>query len=133
MTQLTCFLIEDNPLIRENLIAALHETTPVEVIGVAQDEEGALAWLQHPSAPVDLVIVDLFLKSGSGLSLLRRARRADDHRHWVVLSNYATTSVREQCTALGAERVFDKSGELDELFTYCVELERGTDSQQPGT
>jgi hypothetical protein len=39
-----------------------------------------------------------------------------------VLSNYATPDIRRRCAALGADRVFDKSGELDELIAYCAEL-----------
>ena len=47
----------------------------------------------------------------------------DGRRHrLVVLSNYVTPDMRRQCQALGAERVFDKSGAIDELLAYCHEL-----------
>jgi DNA-binding NarL/FixJ family response regulator len=124
MSTLKAFVVEDNAVIRESLIAALEELAPVEVIGTAEDERSAVEWLgQSDDAPVcDLVIVDIFLKAGSGLGVLRAAR--DRHRPMtmVVLSNYATSDMERRCLALGASRVFDKSGELDELIGYCEQL-----------
>ena len=38
----------------------------------------------------------------------------------VVLTNYATSDIRRRSMALGADAVFDKSSELDELFAYCI-------------
>ena len=40
----------------------------------------------------------------------------------VVLTNYATPAIRAKCLALGADNVFDKSTEVDELLTYCTSL-----------
>jgi uncharacterized protein YdcH (DUF465 family) len=36
-----------------------------------------------------------------------------------VLTNYPSPDMRQRCAALGADRLFDKSRELDELITYC--------------
>ena len=43
-------------------------------------------------------------------------------RRFVVLTNYATSEMRRQCAALGADRVFDKSSELDDLIAFCVDM-----------
>ena len=37
-----------------------------------------------------------------------------------MLTNCATAEMRKKCLALGADCVFDKSNELDELIQYCV-------------
>jgi len=122
MAKLKAYLVEDSPIIRENLIAALEELAPVEVIGTAEDERSAIDWLTSVSPACDLIIVDLFLKSGSGLGVLRAAQRLDHATRLIVLSNYATADMRRTCEALGASRVFDKSGEVDELIGYCEQL-----------
>ncbi len=44
------------------------------------------------------------------------------HQRVVVLSNYATPAMRERCTELGANAVFDKSSELEEFLAYCGSL-----------
>lgn len=120
---LTCFLVEDSPLIRQNLVATLEEMVGVQVIGWAEDEQGAVDWLQaNPDARCDVLLVDIFLKAGSGLEVLRRARPLRPRSHMVVLSNYATADMRRRCLQLGADRVFDKSSELDELLDFFERL-----------
>ncbi|EHR69973.1 response regulator containing a CheY-like receiver domain and an HTH DNA-binding domain [Burkholderiales bacterium JOSHI_001] len=136
MTVLKTFIVEDSPVIRDNLIATLEELVPVQVVGTAEDETTALAWLgrsEAPEAAVDLVIVDIFLKGGSGLGVLRKAVALPRGAKLVVLSNYATTDMRKRCLELGADRVFDKSGEIDALIHYCARLAAGeTGDTAPG-
>ena len=123
MHRLKTYIVEDSPLIRENLIATLEELGPLQVVGTAEDEAGAVAWIEHSGSEVDLVIVDIFLKSGSGLGVLRAAQGLPDRDcKLVVLSNYATQDMRRKCLALGADKVFDKSHDIDALLHYCARL-----------
>lgn len=119
---MTCFLVEDSPVIRQNLIATLEEMLAMKVIGTAEDEPGAKAWMTAADHRCDLMIIDIFLKSGTGLAVLEAARRWSPSTKLVVLSNYATSDMRHRCMELGADRVFDKSSELEELLAYCEEL-----------
>ena len=125
MSPLKTYIVEDSPVIRENLIATLEELAPVKVVGWAADEATALRWLGEPGNRVDLVLVDLFLAGGSGLGVLRGASLPPRRTRLVVLSNYATPDMRRRCLELGAERVFDKSGAIEELLDYCGELADG--------
>jgi len=117
MGKLDTFLVEDNILVRAGLIAALEELTPVEIVATAGDERTALKWLAGHRC--DLVLIDIFLKGGSGPGMLSRARKCNKTAEFIVLSNYATPSVRRRCLDLGASKVFDKSDELDWLIAYC--------------
>ena len=125
MPALKTYLVEDSAVIRESLIAALEELGPIEVVGTAEDEATAVQWLKRPDNRVDLVIVDIFLKAGSGLGVLRAVTAATPRRNAVVLSNYATPDMRRKCLALGADRVFDKSNDIDALMSYCARLANG--------
>ena len=118
--RLRTFIIEDNLVIRENLVDALEELASISVVGFAESETQARIWLQANPAHWDLAIVDLFLKEGSGIGVLQacQARRTD--QKMVVLSNYATLDVRRRCAQLGVDAVFDKSNEIDDLVDYCV-------------
>lgn len=128
MTQLKAFIVEDSPVIRENLVAALEEMAPIEVVGTAEDEAGAVEWLRAGNR-CDLVVVDIFLKSGSGLGVLKSVASVAPHLTYVVLSNYATPDMRRKCLELGADRVFDKSNEIDALILYCSRLAEGSTGQ----
>ncbi len=120
MRLLQTFLVEDSPVIRENLIATLEELAPVHVVGFAADESTALGWLSESLA--ELVIVDLFLQGGSGLGVLRSGCAKRNGSRQVVLSNYATAEMRQRCLLLGADAVFDKSTEIEALVAYCCRL-----------
>jgi DNA-binding NarL/FixJ family response regulator len=125
MTAIKAFIVEDSPVIRENLIAALEELAPVQVVGTAEDEPTAVSWLTSAEQRCDLVIIDIFLKRGSGLGVLRAASEMAKPVGLVVLSNYATPDMRRKCLELGASRVFDKSNEIDALIQYCARLADG--------
>ena len=78
---LNTYLVEDSAVIRDNLVATLQELAPVLVLGYAADEASAVRWLAAPGHGVDLLIVDLFLHTGSGLGVLERLKRDPTTRH----------------------------------------------------
>ena len=116
---LITYIVEDSATIRENLIGTLEEIAPVKVVGFAETESEASQWLLDNDGDWHLAIVDLFLKEGSGLGVLRNSRNRRDYQKVVVLTNYATRDIRERCAELGSDAVFDKSNELEELLDYC--------------
>ena len=124
---LQAYLVEDNVLVRDNLIAALEELAPLHFVGTAADESVALQWLSADGGTCDLVIIDIFLRSGSGLGVIAAARRRLPGAALVVLSNYATDEMRIRCLAGGADRVFDKSRDIDVLVAYCTALAHRND------
>ncbi len=116
------YFVEDNPTIRENLIATLEELGGVAPIGYAETEQQGSEWLTNHSANWDLAIVDLFLKQGSGLGVLQACRERNPEQKVVVLTNYATPDIRVRCHQLGVDAVFDKSNEIEALIGFCLEM-----------
>jgi DNA-binding NarL/FixJ family response regulator len=114
------YIVEDSAVIRENLIETLEELAHVEPVGSAETEYEGKKWLARNDSYWNLAIVDLFLKEGSGLNILEACRGRRPSQKIVVLSNHATNDVRWRCEQLGADAVFDKSTEIDELVDYCV-------------
>ncbi|MGV3499977.1 MAG: response regulator [Hydrogenophaga sp.] len=125
VTPLRTFIVEDNPLIYDHLATTLQELAGVEVIGHARDEAHAVQWLRQ-AQPFELMIVDIYLLSGSGLGVLKAAQDARLSARRVVLTNRATPDIRQRCAQLGADRVFDKSCELEELISYCERIADGS-------
>lgn len=127
--KLRTYLVEDNPTIRENLIATLEELADVEAVGIAETESAGTDWLQQNPEAWDLAIVDLFLRQGSGLGVLTACRERQPHQKIVVLSNYATPDIRSRCAQLGVDAVFDKSNEIDALMDYCMNIDAASLNQ----
>ncbi|MDM0004324.1 response regulator [Variovorax sp. J22G73] len=120
MTTIRTFIVEDNPTIRENLVGTLREVARIEPIGQAESEAEGTRWLATNLAQWDLAIVDLFLKDGTGFRVLEACRDRNPAQKMVVLSNYATPEMRRKCALLGADAVFDKATEVEDLIDYCV-------------
>ena len=134
MAVLRAFIVEDSAVIRESLIAALEEMVPLKVVGQAEDGATALRWLEDARNACDLVIIDIFLRVGSGMEVLRWLHDRNHKATRILLTNYATPDIRNRCTLLGASRVFDKSGEIDALVEHCIALADVAASRQaPGT
>ncbi len=120
--KLKTYIVEDNLIIRENLISTLEELVGITAVGTADNESEGATWLTDKCEVWDLAIVDLFLREGNGLGVLSACRQRQPAQKVVVLSNYITADVRKRCTQLGADAVFDKSNEIDALVDYCIHL-----------
>lgn len=119
---LVTILVEDSPTIRENLVPALLELIDARVDMVAETEGEALRCLLDKGDTWQLMLVDLFLREGSGLGVLRACQVRAPHQRVIVLTNYPTAVIRERCLELGADAIFDKSNELEAFFEYCTRL-----------
>ncbi len=128
MKNLKVYIVEDSAVIRASLIATLEELAPVQVVGTAEDEQSAVHWIQDASNRFDLVIVDIQLRTGSGIGVIQAAENIEQRHKLVVLSNYATADIQRKCLSLGADRVFDKSNEIEALIAYCNALASGAPS-----
>lgn len=120
--KLRAYFVEDNATVRDNLIETLQELAAVQPVGIAPTEAEGVQWLSQNSERWDIAIVDLFLREGSGMGLLRACRSRERGQKMVVLSNYATDDIRRRCAQLGADAVFDKSTEIDALLAFCNEV-----------
>ena len=114
------YIVEDSPTIRDNLIETLQELASVEAVGIAETEREGKQWLAANDNYWDLAIVDLFLKEGNGLNIVAACQARRPSQKLIVLSNHATNDIRWRCAQLGADAVFDKSTEIEQLVDYCV-------------
>jgi len=127
---LVTILVEDSKAIRDSLLAAMAELTDVEVVATAETAVDATSALETFGDRWELAVVDLFLRQGSGLAVLRACQERPPFRHVLVLSNYVTPEIRRRCLELGADAVFDKSTELDAFFEACNTYARN--GRRPG-
>lgn len=113
---LSVLLIEDSPLIRRSLVEAIDASGELKVNAWADTPESAIALLA--SAAFDAVIVDLQLKSGSGIEVLSYLQRTGmTHSTFAaVLTNHALPAYRERCLQYGVRHFFDKSLEFDRVL-----------------
>ena len=116
------YIVEDNPIILENLHNTLEEISGVELVGDSGTEAEAVNWLNNNTANWDVAVLDLFLKAGTGLGVLEKLGDLTAQKKVLVLSNYASRDIRQQCLKLGASVVFDKSQEIDNFIDHITQL-----------
>ena len=116
------YIVEDNPIILENLHNTLEEISGVELVGDSGTEAEAVNWLNNNTGDWDVAVLDLFLKAGTGLGVLEKLGALTDQKKVLVLSNYASRDIRQQCLKLGASVVFDKSQEIDNFIDHITLL-----------
>jgi len=112
-------IVEDRDSLRRMLARALggdgHQ------VETAADVGPALARLQAPE-PLDLVLTDLKLPSGSGLEVLDEARRSRPATPVVVLTAFGTVPGAVEAMKRGAVDFLEKPVELGALSRLIAEL-----------
>lgn len=107
-------LVEDMKALQTSLAEAMVDAASVEVVAVVETAEDAIE--AAATQGWDVIVVDLFLRLGTGHAVLTGLRRHTDRQRVLVLTNHATPATRQQCLALGADAVFDKSTEIDDFL-----------------
>jgi two-component system OmpR family response regulator len=127
LVKLKTFIIEDNPLIRQGLIDALEESSCLSVVGFSATEGQALGWIESNPGLCDVAVIDLSLEEGTGLGVLAGLELMKSQGkpvpQKVVFSNMSGADLRATCMRLGADAMFDKSYEVDELILWLCERE----------
>ena len=107
-------LVEDSPLVRKHLLAALKEQPFLSVVGLAATEAEALCTVGLTRPHV--VVLDLALASGSGLEVLRKLRLAGYGGTILVLSNREAEIYGPLCVSNGANAFYDKGREFEQFL-----------------
>lgn len=116
---LQTFLVEDSPAIQEVLVEAMELIAPMKFVGLATTEDDAVQWLAANGGAWDLAIIDLVLNKGTGFGVLHACRERSAMQKVVVLTSYREEDMWQRCRELGADNVFDKSHQIEELVDFC--------------
>jgi DNA-binding NarL/FixJ family response regulator len=105
------FVVEDSPIVQERLLAMLNDIHQVEVAGVADNTDDAIADILRLRP--DAVVLDIKLRVGSGIDVLQEIRRQGSASATIMLTNHANPEFRQHCLGLGANYFFDKTCEFE--------------------
>jgi DNA-binding NarL/FixJ family response regulator len=94
------FVVDDHPLVRESLRNLLNQQIDLAVCGEAEDAPRALSAIQELEP--DVAIVDLSLKSGSGMDLIKDLKVHCPKVAIIVLSMHDESLYAERVLRAGA-------------------------------
>ncbi|MGE3346758.1 MAG: response regulator transcription factor [Ramlibacter sp.] len=118
----TFFLVDDALAIRQR-VASMLTACGMGLVGEAETPEAAIDGILQ--AQPDVVLLDIQLRGGTGLEVLRAVHRAAPGIAFVVFSNSAGPAYRKRYLAAGAAAFLDKSTELDRLAQTVSSVTQG--------
>jgi len=119
-------LVDDHALFRMGLGLMLAERWPQALLTQAGTWAQALEHVRHQ--PVDLVMLDVHLPDGHGLSDLPALKAAAPQARVLFMSGEVTAELIAQAREVGAEGFITKSAQSDDILTAVQTLLRGETS-----
>ncbi len=101
------FIVEDSGKVRELLQRMLTNLPNAQFVGSAVDELGAIECIE--ALLPDVVILDLNLKPGSGVEVLKSIKKNHPEIKVIVLTNYVDEFYIKSCKDAGVDYFFDKT------------------------
>jgi DNA-binding NarL/FixJ family response regulator len=106
-------LVEDSAVLAQRLIEAIEPLPQFDVIHIADTEAQALHIIRQRR--VDIVLLDLQLKDGSGFGVLRGLTHLPRKPFVVVLTNHDLPQYRTAAMQLGVTEFLDKARAFNRL------------------
>jgi DNA-binding NarL/FixJ family response regulator len=108
------FVVDDHPLIREGLAAQIATQPNLHLCGEAEDVGDAITRIME--AEPDLVIVDISLKNGNGIDLVKRLKAKDPSLVILVWSMHPENLYAERALRAGARGYVNKSRSASQIM-----------------
>jgi NarL family two-component system response regulator LiaR len=128
-TAIRVLLVDDHAVVREGLRAFLALQDGIEVVGEAGNGDEAVQ-LAAQLAP-DVVLLDLVMPAGDGLSAIHRLRVTAPDARVLVLTSYADDSQIFAATAAGAAGYLLKDVDPGELAAGIRDVHAGRPALHP--
>jgi two-component system, NarL family, nitrate/nitrite response regulator NarP len=107
------FIVDDHPILREVVASMLGNDPAFEVVGMASGISETLAAV-GPCGP-DLMLIDLTLKDGSGIQLVRTLRSRGIKARMLVLTGVRSKGVVAEAFSVGVVGYVLKDQSPDDL------------------
>ncbi len=118
------FIVEDSEVMRESLRSMLSDFRNVEIVGYAVDEAGAIERIN--ALQPDVVILDLNLQTGSGVTVLKNVKKHIPEIKVIVLTNYSDEFYVDACKRAKADYFFDKSFQFMQVREVISEWDQAS-------
>ena len=112
-------LVEDSEIIQERLVHQFAPFKEFNIVGFAITATDAIQ--KFDELKPQIVILDMKLKIGYGLEVLIHIRSKSRDCLVIVLTNYSSPSIKNECMDLGADFFLDKSFEFEQVIEKCRE------------
>ncbi len=119
--KLSVLLVEDSRLLTERLRETIVVAAGAHLVGTVDSEAEAIAALKR--SPIDVALLDLHLRDGTGFGVLRSISRGEVGQVVpIVLTNHDLGEYRRAAAALGAHYFLDKMRDFERLPEVLAQI-----------
>ena len=108
-------IVDDHAIVRRGLRALLSEYGEFEVVGEADGHESAVLVLAESAPPPTVVVIDLSLRSGHGLDLIKYVAAQLPTVRILAISMFDEGLYAERCLRAGAHGFLSKAEPVDSI------------------
>lgn len=113
-TASTILIVDDHPMVREGLTLRISTQPDLKVCGEAATEGEALALVRELNP--DLVLIDISLKSGNGIELVKQIKSRHSAVKMLVISGFKESLYAERALRAGALGYLNKQESNDKVL-----------------
>jgi DNA-binding NarL/FixJ family response regulator len=129
MNKIRVLIVDDHPLMREALCAAIEDEPDMTVVGQARNGDEAVA--QVRALRPDVTVMDLLLPDKSGVDAITEIVAEDGDAHILALTSSADETMFTAAIQAGALSYLQKDAERTELLHAIRELALGNPYMPP--
>jgi len=107
-------VVDDHPIVRQGFVLLINQEADLEVVGQAEDPSAALTIIS--ATKPDLVLVDLSLKNGDGLEMIKDLSRLYPKLLMLAVSLHDENVYAERALRAGAKGYIMKSEATDSVM-----------------
>jgi DNA-binding NarL/FixJ family response regulator len=118
-------VVEDDAATRDFFADAVRRDDGLLLAGCAGTVAAAMAWLDAPHEPLDVLLADIGLPDGSGLEVIRRALRSEPECEALVISMFGDEENVLASIEAGAMGYIHKDSSPDDIAGVIHEMKQG--------
>lgn len=124
-------IVEDDEPMREFFAASIARNPRLQLLAGVGSVAQACAWLDDPAHGVDVLLTDLGLPDGSGLDVIRHARRRHPACEALVISMFGDEDNVLASIEAGALGYIHKDATPDDIAQTVLEMKAGASPISP--
>ena len=114
------FIADDSEILRERLVESISEIERVEIVGEEEGSTKAIEAVERLNP--DLVIMDIKMPGGNGISALEALKKKKTPPIIIMFTNYPYLQYRKKCMDMGADYFFYKVTEFEKLISVIKKI-----------
>ena len=121
MSEFSCLVVEDSPMMRQLLVFALAR---IKRLNVTEAEDGVDGLRKLNGTRFDLVITDINMPIMDGLKLVKRIRSDEMHKDVpiIIITTEGSSEDRQRALALGANAYITKPIQAPQVIAQVKDL-----------